>query len=67
MHFRVTNNNNVHKSLCLLIALHHAAQANNNLSMKVLVESGAQLHLVNKDVSVMSVFLLINNRHVKVR
>lgn len=30
-------------------ALHHAAQANNILSMKVLIESGAQLHSVNKD------------------
>ena len=41
---------------CFFIALHHAVQANNNLSMKVLVESGAQLHLVNKDVSILSVF-----------
>ena len=42
--------------LLLFIALHHAVQANNNLSMKVLVESGAQLHLVNKDVSIISIF-----------
>ena len=56
-HSQIMSESNKHYGvrICLLFrlltALHHAAQANNILSMKVLIESGAQLHSVNKDVS----------------